>query len=78
MIMAIDSLNRKISFVAIIFVFVGVILGVIALTTNYWTVDYMITPSKAIETENGTLLVNEKLNQTWNVSSYFLLLFETD
>ncbi len=56
--MAVDPLNRKLAFVAAFFAFVGVILGVVALATNYWTVERVVTPGTAVPTINGTLLMN--------------------
>lgn len=66
--MAVDPLNRRISFVVAFFAFIGVILGVIALATNYWTVENFVTPATAIPTPNGTVLTNDHVDWTWNVS----------
>lgn len=67
--MSIDPLNRKISFLAAVFAFVGVVLGVVALATNYWTYQQEVIPGTALQTPNGTLLSNERTLSTWNVSS---------
>jgi hypothetical protein len=69
--MAVDPLNRKLAFVAAFFAFVGVILGVVALATNYWTVERVVTPGTAVPTINGTLLMNGNTEWTWNVSFIF-------
>ncbi|CAF1046805.1 unnamed protein product [Adineta steineri] len=61
-----DPLNRKLSFVGAFFAFVGVILGVVALATNYWTVDNMVTPGTAMSTGNGTILMRENTEWKWN------------
>jgi ABC-type transporter Mla subunit MlaD len=66
--MAIDPLNRKMSMVAAFFAFVGVVLGVVALATNYWTVENVFTPGKAVTMQNGTMFMNENSDWTWNVS----------
>ena len=68
--MAVDLLNRRISYLAAFFAFVGVILGVIALATNYWTVENYVMPGTAVQTPNGTFLTNENVDWTWNVSIY--------
>ncbi len=73
--MAVDLLNRQISFVAAFFVFVGVILGVAALSTNYWTLENYVTPGTAVPTSNGTVLTSEHVDLIWNVS---FILFEID
>jgi len=62
--MAADPLNRKMSMVAAFFAFMGVILGVIALATNYWTIETVAPSSMAIQTPNGTILMNENIH--WN------------
>lgn len=70
--MTVDQLNRKMSFVATCFAFLGVILGVIALTTNYWTEQKIhISPNKAVEISNGTNFTRGETNEIRNVS--FLL-----
>jgi hypothetical protein len=73
--MAVDLLNRRISFVAAFFAFVGVILGVVALSTNYWTLENYVTPGTAVPTSNGTVLTSEHVDWTWNVS---FILFKID
>jgi hypothetical protein len=73
--MAVDLLNRQISFVAAFFVFVGVILGVVALSTNYWTLENYVTQGTAVPTLNGTVLTSEHVDWTWNVS---FILFKID
>jgi hypothetical protein len=69
--MAVDSLNRTISFVAVFFAFIGVILGVVALATNYWTMQMYAVPATAIPTPNGTFLTNENVEWAWNVCFNF-------
>jgi len=64
--MAVDPLNRRMSFVAAFCAFVGVILGVVALSTNYWTMQYYVMPSTGMETFNGTFLTSGNFNWTWN------------
>jgi len=73
--MAVDLLNRRISFLALFFVCVGVILGVVALSTNYWTLEHYAIPGTAVATPNGTVLTSGNVNWTWNVS---LIFYEID
>ena len=68
--MPIDPLNRQISYVAAVFAFVGVVLGVVALSTNYWTINQQATPGTALQISNGTLLTSDNIVWTWNVSSF--------
>lgn len=74
--MVVDLLNRRLSFVAAVFAFVGVVLGVVALATNYWTIENYVTPGTAVNTPNGTLLTNENVDWTWNVS--YIILFKNE
>lgn len=67
----VDLFNRRLSYVAAVFAFLGVIVGVVALATNYWTVINFATPARAVHTPNGTLLESGVLNHTWNVSLVF-------
>jgi len=41
--------------------FIGVVLGVVALGTNYWTMENVVSPG--IPTQNGTMMMND---WTWN------------
>lgn len=66
--MALDPLNRQISYVAAVFAFVGVVLGVVALSTNYWTIVQYGTSATALQTSDGTFLNNENMTLQWNVS----------
>ena len=62
--MSYEPLNRRLAILAAVFAFLGVVLGVIALATNYWTYNYTVTPTvynettTAIRSYNGTI---------WNV-----------
>ena len=40
--MTYEPLNRRLATLAAIFAFLGVILGVIALATNYWTIRLLL------------------------------------
>lgn len=62
----VDLLNRRLSFVAAVFAFFGVIVGVVALATNYWTVINFTVPGTAAFTSNGTVLERGSVNFTWN------------
>jgi hypothetical protein len=66
--MSLDPFFRRMTMIAGIFAFLGVILGVIALCTNYWTMENVGTPGMPMQTANGTIMVNEKFYWTWNVS----------
>jgi hypothetical protein len=76
--MAIDLLNRRISFVAAFFAFVGVVLGVVALSTNYWTIQQFSTPGTALQTPNGTFFTGENVHWTWNVSFIYTKLISSE
>jgi hypothetical protein len=51
-----------------IFAFICCVLGVCALATNYWTMENVASPGMPMQTPNGTIMVNEKFDWTWNVS----------
>ncbi|CAF1112956.1 unnamed protein product [Rotaria sordida] len=75
--MAVDSLNRKMSFVATFFAFIGVTLGFIALTTNYWTAEPVLASRMPTEQDNATLSTNEKVGRRWNGLLYICSTLET-
>jgi hypothetical protein len=54
--------------IAGIFAMIGVVLGVVALATNYWTMESVVSPGMPMPTANGTMMMNEKFDWTWNVS----------
>lgn len=61
--MSYEPLNRRLATLAAAFAFLGVILGVIALATNYWTISTVIS-----EVHNETGLVTAQPNgELWNV-----------
>lgn len=66
--MSIDLLNRRLSFLASFFVLVAVLLGAIALGTNYWTLNKVESPNRAVELVNGTLLLDGAKRVDFNVS----------
>jgi hypothetical protein len=66
--MTLDPFFRRMSMMAGVFAFIGVILGVIALATNYWTMENV--PSSGMAMSNGTMPMNENFDWTWNVSSH--------
>ena len=66
--MTLDPFFRRMTMIAGIFAFISVILGVIALATNYWTMGTVGSPGMPMQTSNGTVMVNEKVDWTWNVS----------
>ena len=58
-----EPLNRRLSLLAAIFAFLGVILGAIALATNYWTVRPNVEPIY-----NSTTVVGQRVvGYRWNV-----------
>jgi hypothetical protein len=61
--MTYEPLNRRLSLLAAIFAFLGVILGTIALATNYWTVQPNVEPIY-----NSTSVIGERVaGYRWNV-----------
>ena len=61
--MTYEPLNRRLATLAAVFAFLGVILGVIALATNYWTINTVIS-----EVRNETGIVNtQATGELWNV-----------
>jgi len=60
--MTYEPLNRRLATLAALFAFLGVILGVIALATNYWTITTILS-----ETRNGSEIVETQSNvEVWN------------
>ena len=64
--MTYEPLNRRLATLAAVFAFLGVILGVIALATNYWTIG--LTPNR-VHNETGFIDTPSAPVQTWNVCS---------
>ena len=61
--MTYEPLNRRLATLAAVFAFLGVILGVIALATNFWTINTLIS-----EDRNATGIVNSRpIGALWNV-----------
>ena len=54
--------------IAGVFAMMAVILGVVAMATNYWTVQNIPSPGMPMQTSNGTVMVNERFDWNWNVS----------
>jgi len=66
--MTYEPLNRRLALLAAIFAFLGVILGTIALATNYWTIESVFEPI-----HNGTLVVAYREDgYKWNVCIEYL------
>jgi len=60
--MTYEPLNRRLALLAAIFAFLGVIIGAIALATNYWTAGPVIESIR-----NGTMVVDQRENgYRWN------------
>jgi hypothetical protein len=57
-----EPLNRRLATLAAVFAFLGVILGVIALATNYWTITNVVN-----DVHNETGIVNNQSTIQWNV-----------
>lgn len=71
LIMTYEPLNRRLAILATVFAALGVILGVIALATNYWTV---LSISEPIN--NATLHAHEQqyhYGRMWNVRPTIVL-----
>lgn len=66
--MTLDPFFRRMTMIAGIFAFICVILGVVALGTNYWTMMNVPGVGMPMQTSNGTVVMNEKSDWTWNVS----------
>ncbi len=66
--MSLDPFFRRMTMMAGIFAMISVILGVVALSTNYWTMESVVTPGMPMQTPNGTIMVNEKFDWQWHVS----------
>ena len=62
--MSYEPLNRRVSLLAAILAFLGVVLGGIALGTNYWTITSITVPSF-----NETNLI--PTDYEWNVRTLF-------
>jgi hypothetical protein len=61
-----EPLNRRLATLSAILAFVGVILGVIALATNYWTLTF------TTHNLNETLDITTGYNRpVWNVGFYY-------
>jgi len=66
--MTYEPLNRRLALLAASFAFLGVILGAIALATNYWTIRPAVEPIY-----NGTMVVDHRVDgYRWNVCIVFL------
>ena len=62
--MSYEPLNRRLALLSAIFAFLGVLLGAIALGTNYWTIKPTVEPIY-----NGTTRLAEGESvRRWNVS----------
>ena len=66
--MSLDPFFRRMTMIAGIFAMLGVILGVVAMATNYWTVQNIPSSGMPMQTSNGTMMVNERFDWNWNVS----------
>jgi len=64
--MSLDPFFRRMTMIAGIFAMIGVILGIVALCTNYWTMENVMSPGMPMPTPNGTVMMNEKFDWTWN------------
>ena len=69
--MSLDPLIRRLSLVAGIFAMIGTILGVVAISTSFWTWNSMNNGMEMRPTTlaNGTMIVEERWDARWNVSS---------
>jgi cell division protein FtsX len=60
--MTYEPLNRRLATLAAIFAFLGVVLGVIALATNYWTINSIVN-----NVSNETYTNSQPTGYIWNV-----------
>ena len=61
--MSYEPMNRRLATLAAVFAFVGVLIGVIALATNYWSYN-----STLMLNDDGTYITQGRTdNDTWNV-----------
>ena len=60
--MLLDPLFRRMTIFVAFFSIIGVILGVVALGTNYWTITNVGNEGVVMQTTNGTVMMN---NWTW-------------
>lgn len=65
--MTYEPLNRRLATLAAIFAFLGVVLGVIALATNYWTLN---TAFNEVRNETG-IVTAEPIGEIWNVCKFY-------
>ena len=65
--MSLDPFFRRMTMIAGVFAMLGVIVGVVALATNYWTIENVDSPGMPMQGVNGTVM-NKKYDWTWNVS----------
>lgn len=68
--MTYEPLNRRLATLAAVFAFLGVILGVIALATNYWTTGATLN---RFNNETGLNVTSLVPVQTWNVRRRIVL-----
>jgi type III secretory pathway component EscR len=61
--MTYEPLNRRLAILAAVFAFLGVILGVIALATNYWTISTVLSE---VRNETGIVDIQSTVH-LWNV-----------
>lgn len=62
--MTYEPLNRRLAMLAAAFAFLGVIIGVIALATNYWTIGL---EQNRVSNETGFVNTTSVTVQRWNV-----------
>jgi len=64
--MSLDPFFRRMSMFGGIFAFIGVLLGIVALATNYWTIQSGISRGMPMQMSNGTMVTNDTMDWTWN------------
>ena len=67
MTMSMDPFFRRMTMIAGIFAIIGVVLGVVALATNYWTME-SVPSGMPVPSPNGTMMMNNNFDWQWNVS----------
>lgn len=59
--MTLDPFFRRMTMIAGVFAFMGVVLGCVALATNYWTMEYEFQPGMTM------MMNNPNVTMRWNV-----------
>ena len=70
--MSLDPLIRRLSLIAGVFALLGTIIGVVAISTNFWTWHSTNIINKDLfptTFNNGTMIMEDKWDFAWNVTT---------